>query len=250
MSQVLADYQANGFAVVPDCLGDPVRQAAIRAVEDIQARVGDLPAGLSRHLVMERDLPDGKRGGVSAAEAGDAIFIIGDLAAFDRRLVAPLVEDRVVALVRSALGVDDVRLHLCNMTGKAPRVGSGIGWHQDFPNKYICPGSPSFVRVLLCLDPMDGDNGATRFLAGSHRGKGGDEVTVSCGAGDAVLVHPLVRHGGTPNHSDRHRRVLVAQWGRPDDPPLPGQPRESLTGLGDADIRAWLRSPERQEPEY
>jgi hypothetical protein len=86
---------------------------------------------------MERDLPAAQRDGRPVQEAGDAIFIIGDPAAFDPAFAQIAILPRLVTIVRHVLGSHDICLHFCNVTMKRPQVGSRINWHRDFPNSSI-----------------------------------------------------------------------------------------------------------------
>ena len=147
-----------------------------------------------------------------------------------------------------------MEIHFANITTKSPSIGSGISWHRDFPNEYICPETPQMVRTMICIDGMDDDNGATQFVAGTHieaevEGKtiSADDrriVTASCGAGAVVAIHPLVLHGGLPNFSRRQRRNIVIQWGKRGVPLVTGA-RESITGLSDAELIAHAREASR-----
>jgi hypothetical protein len=65
-------------------------------------------------------------------------------------------------------------------------------------------------------------------------------VGIAAAAGAIVALHPLLVHGGPPNRSRRHRRLLITQWGHPDAVLREG-PRESLTGLTVAEIAARIR---------
>lgn len=234
-----AAYDRDGFLVLERVFELAELEEARARLEEIQAGVAVLPQELARHLVMERDLPAAKREGTPAEATGDAIFIVGALPLFGSVFLRLLADRRVLEPLRALVG-GDLRYHFSNATIKYPRFGSGINWHRDFPNRYICPERPSFLRVMLCLDDTDEDNGATRFRCGSHRGaeEGGIRSAV-CPAGSLVFIHPQVLHGGPVNRSARIRRNLIAQWGRADDPPRGD--REVLTGASPEEVEAWQK---------
>ncbi|HSI39398.1 MAG TPA: phytanoyl-CoA dioxygenase family protein [Xanthobacteraceae bacterium] len=252
-------YLSNGFAVSPPVHDAVALERAVVATEHIQRHCTDLPAKLAEKLVFERTLPAAKRDGLTPEATGDAIFIIGDPPAFDPLFAEFIVAPDLVALVRDLLGTHDIRCHFSNVTMKRGRVGSGIGWHRDFPNRYVCPSGPTFLRVMICLDGMDEANGATRFVSGSHRvtdaqaamvkgaavaeADGAHIATAVCGPGALVFIHPKSVHGGPPNASPRHRRNLIVQWGRADDPPQASDDRyeETLGGLSVDEIRDWVQ---------
>lgn len=246
-----SSYREAGYAILPAALNSTIAADAVARIEAIQAETGRHPPALAAKLVLERDLPAQKRGGIPAEATGDAIFIIGDPVAFDPGLMPLLLHPLALQIVRHLLGHDDIRHHLSNVTMKRPGIGSGISWHRDYPNRYICPARSSFLRVMFCLDGMSAEGGATSFIPGSHhlsdeaaRGahaatEAGTQTgtTIECPPGSLVFIHPKVLHGGAPNHTPLHRRNLIVQWGRADDPVTPpADGSESLCGLSPDEI--------------
>ncbi|MBS7809397.1 phytanoyl-CoA dioxygenase family protein [Roseococcus pinisoli] len=220
-------FARDGFSVIRRAVPEPLLSALDGAVRRVQATVSGLPPSLLARLTFERDLPEAHRGGIAAAEVGDAIFILGDPVAFDDVFWSVLREPAIGGAVRDAVGVPEVVAHFMNVTIKHPRFGRRIGWHRDFPNRYACPATPSFVRVMLCLDGMTEEGGATTFLPGSHliddaaarahprpeEAQLHEAVPVLCDPGDLVVIHPKVLHGGGMNASGRARRNIVLQAG-------------------------------------
>lgn len=243
-------FARQGFAVAPPLPCEALLAACRAAVERIQAGLGAIPEAVRRErLVLERDLPAKQRDGRPAAEAGDALFIIGDAPAFDPVFAELAIQPALVAEIRRLLGTDDIRLQMSNVTLKQPGIGSRIAWHRDYPNRYICPGGPTFLRAMLCLDGMDRENGGTAFLPGAADVPEGfveGAVFPAVAPGGAVFIHPGVLHGSPPNASPRPRRNLIVQWGRADDPPLlhAGQ-AESLTGFSVGEIEDWVAGADR-----
>ena len=243
-------FAEQGWAVVQDLLPGGLVADLAEALDALCARAPQLPAAVrARSFVFEKDLPAKARDGVPAAEVGDAVFIASDLAAHSPVWRVLLDQPALGALARAVLGSDAACLHFMNGTIKQPHWGRAIAWHRDFPNHYLCPSRSSFVRLMLCLDGMQAEGGATRFIPGSHRigddtarqakGEGGigpsearpapgDGVAATCAPGAIVLIHPKVLHGGPVNRGGRIRRNVVLQAGVPDDPPM-GLP-ESVTG--------------------
>ena len=211
-------FRRDGFATACGAVSPAIVAKLAAAVERIQAGVADLSPELRDRLTLERDLPAERRGGADACAVGDAIFILGDPAAFDDAFLLLLDAPGVVGPVREALATTAVAAHFMNVTIKHPRWGRALGWHRDYPNGYACPAESRFVRAMLCLDGMDEASGATTFVPGSHRigdeaarGEAGarvppsprDVVAVRCAPGDLVLIHPKVLHGGGMNTSAR-----------------------------------------------
>lgn len=122
-----------------------------------------------------------------------------------------------------------------HMIRKPPRIGDSLPWHQD--EAYW---DPRFVyRALGCWLPLDDatpENGAMRFIPGSH--KAGicehrhvnddpttpalyvvvdekDEeraVTAPLKAGGAIFHHSRTLHSSGPNLTDKVRRAYANEW--------------------------------------
>ncbi len=250
-SGVERDYLQKGCAVLDELLPRGAVDAIGALIADIQSKVRSLPPSLAEHLVMERDLP--RRNG-DEAYAGDSIFILGSPPAFHPDFAALAIHPIITGLVRALLQTDAIVYHFSNVTTKRPAAGRAISWHRDFPNQYVSQAVPRFLRVMVCLDGMTRENGATAFIPGSHLVSdedAGDKPLARrvaetrqaehaiCGPGSLVLIHPKVVHGGGRNVSRQSRRNFVVQWGDA-GVPLSTDNREILTGLGVAAIEGWL----------
>ncbi|WP_225783991.1 phytanoyl-CoA dioxygenase family protein [Xenophilus sp. Marseille-Q4582] len=245
-----AAYEAQGFAVLPGFVDAAWIEALRDAVDAVQRNVATLSEAELARLVFERDLSARRRDGIGAEAVGDALFILGEPETFDPVFLRLLTWPPLVQAAQLALGSDAVVSHFMNVTIKHPRFGRSIAWHRDFPNTYICPEGPDFLRLMLCLDGMDAETGATGFVPGTHRVS--DEAareakrhedahgtsvpaaqtvqTLVCAPGDLVLIHPKVLHGGGMNTGVRPRRNVVMQIGLASAPLVTGF-RESTTGL-------------------
>jgi len=250
----LTAYERDGFAVTEPIFGADDLTIMRTSTDALHRRAlsGDEPE-LSAECVFEHAQPAHKRNNLELGDNQDAVFILGDPTRFDPGLLRFIVERQLTESVEQALGTPDIVLHFANITAKAPEIGSGISWHRDFPNKYMCPAEPEMIRIMICLDGMQAGNGATAFLPGSHRDDattndiGADDprlVTAECAPGAIVAIHPLVLHGGAPNASAIQRRNLVLQWGAADCP-LVTEVRESITCMRPEELRASL-SPHRR----
>jgi Phytanoyl-CoA dioxygenase (PhyH) len=260
MEDAARGFHGQGFAILPPFLDPALLQAATERIEAIRQTASTLPEPLRRRLIFERELPATKRQGIAPEATGDALFLLGDPPAFDPLFAALVIDPRLVDLTCHLLGTREIRYHFSNVTMKSARVGSSISWHRDFPNQYLCPQSSSFLRLMVCLDGMDTENGATRFVVDSHRISDNDAraavaareteapnarmVSAYGPPGAVVAIHPKSIHGGPPNTSPRPRRNLVIQWGRADDPlEIPEGIDETLAGFSVAEIEAWLKRP-------
>lgn len=246
----LAGYETQGFAVLPGFVDSAWIKQLCEAVDAVQRNVASLSDTERARLVFERDLSVKGRGGIAAEAVGDALFILGEPEAFDPLFLRLLTWPPLVQAAQHALGTEAVVGHFMNVTIKHPRFGRAISWHRDFPNTYICPEGPDFLRLMLCLDGMDAQIGATGFVPGTHRvsdeaareakrhedahgtqvPEPGTVKMAVCEPGDLVLIHPKVLHGGGMNTGTRPRRNVVMQIGRA-AAPLVTDYRESTTGL-------------------
>lgn len=68
------------------------------------------------------------------------------------------------------------------------------------------------IAVRIHLDAMDDENGALKVMPGSHRESSvpGNAVTITCAAGDVLLMRPLLLHasGHSAESTTRHRRIV------------------------------------------
>lgn len=255
---VAQTFVERGYVVAPSALDAATVASAREAFTVLEDMVGDLPADVvERWFVLDReDAEDETRPRVAAS-----IFIAGDPPRFRPQLAAVVTDPLIVQLARHSLGTETIQYHFANITAKAPRGSRAISWHRDYPNQYMSPRRSRFVRVMVCLDGMDADNGGTQFVPGSHlitdeqaveneRGgfpagqSDGPVETAACPPGSLVLIHPKVLHGGQPNRSGQPRRNIIVQWGPADEPVCLYADQESLTGLratgNDADLRREL----------
>ncbi len=239
-------YRSSGFAIHEPLLDENQLAAVRRAIESLHRRALGGESELAEQCVFEKDLPAAKRGGRGVDASENAVFILSDPSRFDPAFLSIFAQASLIRLVKEALEVDEVEIHFANITTKSPAIGSGISWHRDFPNRYICPENPLMLRTMICIDGMDEENGATLFVPGTHLDNtAASDVSPAdariakaiCPPGAVVAIHPLVLHGGSPNFSSKWRRNIVIQWGKRGERLVPG-PRESIRGMSDAELTA------------
>jgi fumagillin biosynthesis dioxygenase len=135
--------------------------------------------------------------------------------AFEEMIDHPFVRE----LVSSVVGDDYL---LSSLSANISLPGSeSMGLHNDLmavlPEPWLAPYG---TNLFICLDDMDEENGATRYLPGSHRfttndrsGDGDLSRTrpIPATAGSIVAMDGRLWHTSGANRStDRPRRILIA----------------------------------------
>ncbi len=147
--------------------------------------------------------------------------------------VSPILDamsrsDEILAVMRALIG-EDLYLFHSKLMMKAAKDGTFTPWHQDWGYwQYGCI-DPSQVNCMLAIDAADEENGAIRFVDGTHLqgpvphdrfqsasfgiglhgglDKFPDATLIEMQPGDAIFFGPLVIHGSGPNASARDRRA-------------------------------------------
>ena len=132
-----------------------------------------------------------------------------------------LTDPYVLEAVGSVLG-DDFNLMFLNARDVTPHTGNRQKYHCD-TNSGGVPGDfgAYIVATAWMLDDFTEDNGATRFVVGSHLSnmtpKEGmedlfvahpDEIFLEGKAGDVAVFNGHAWHAGGPNTTDGHRLGL------------------------------------------
>lgn len=233
----LARFHADGYLLLRGFVADADCQRMLdvtldhlqRAVPPIEYEAEVGYAGAPASL----DAPGGRTARrLKAAWQRDAAY--RDWAA-DARLVAILKqlfeEDVVLSLAH----------HNCIMT-KHPDYGTATGWHRDI--RYWSFTRPDLISVWLALGEENENNGALKFIPGSHRMPIAPEqmdaldflrpelpenqqlftlgVTPELRRGDVVLFHSKLFHAARRNDSERMKASVVFAYHGKSNPPLPG----------------------------
>ncbi|KAF0242490.1 MAG: Protein involved in biosynthesis of mitomycin antibiotics/polyketide [Planctomycetota bacterium] len=214
------------------------------ALDAVTGGTPQLPEDLRDLLTLERDLAPRQRGEITPEQAGDCVFLVGELQRFAPTFEALITHPKILETLEALFESRDFAFHFMNATVKSAHVGSKVGWHRDWPNKYLCGATSNQVRLMLCIDGMRQGEGALEVVRGSHsisdeqartakpRGREWrpDEIaTIDCAPGALVALHSKLVHGSGPNRSPRARRNILMQWGGPGCD-LVGEAREMRTG--------------------
>jgi hypothetical protein len=92
-------------------------------------------------------------------------------------------------------------------------------WHRDvyplFDDEKLEISLPIFyITVLIPLVDINKLNGATEFIAGSHKktGKSGKRIIAEAKVGSAIVCNGMVYHRGRANKSDMERHMLYVVY--------------------------------------
>ena len=144
-----------------------------------------------------------------------------------------LTHPRIVACVKDLIGEDVIGWgahYFCKM----PRDSKTVGWHQDAGYWPLTPSKT--VTVWLAIDDATLENGAMRFISGSHHlghltarhsapdensvlgqivenaEHYGDPVDVELKAGEISIHTDLLLHGSSANPSPKRRCGLTLRY--------------------------------------
>ncbi|MFN0110156.1 MAG: phytanoyl-CoA dioxygenase family protein [Blastocatellia bacterium] len=162
-------------------------------------------------------------------------------------------EPKLLACVRQTLG-DEFKLSSLNARSTRPNTSTAQPLHCDtgaLPDEL----GNTVCNVIWMLDDFTEENGATRFVPGTHRaGKlpqdvladpvapHPDERLVLGKAGTVVVMNTHLWHGGTANRTDKPRLALHSFYCRRDQPQQQYQKRllsEEMQQRLSEDLR-WL----------
>ena len=255
-------YQDDGFVIVHDLL-DPATLSSLRgSLERIMEDRESLTPSLKEKLFLERDHvknnPQYYADTLTPEECGNAVRQIEDLALFDPAFAELICYHPMLDVLESLFGSPEFSFNYLIGRPKAARVGNGISngnFHRDTPFEEFT--SVNTATVILCLNEMVAENGATEFIRGSHQvsdeeAKKPDwreveaykvnleeRVVVRCSAGAGIFFNTKILHAAGHNRSDHPRHTILAEWVGPEV--LPTTPiRYAYQGL----------RPRSKEPAY
>jgi ectoine hydroxylase-related dioxygenase (phytanoyl-CoA dioxygenase family) len=160
---------------------------------------------------------------VSNGDEEREVMVINQVCERDLFFNALLYDPRILDVVEDLMG-PHIQLFHDFLLHKPAEHGGSVFWHQDNQAWQSMP--PNNITCWIALDDADAENGALRYIAGSHRDTlgmpidedgrledmdriiaEGDQRVAPVRAGGAVFHHCLTIHGSTPNNSERMRRA-------------------------------------------
>jgi ectoine hydroxylase-related dioxygenase (phytanoyl-CoA dioxygenase family) len=189
---------------------------------------------------------------VERLQEGDAIrrrggvFAVRNLLDLSPEILALAESAAVRALVDEVLGEDAIPVRGI-LFDKVPGANWKVPWHQDLTIAvaerhevdgfgpwsmkagvlHVQPPAcvlEKMLTVRIHLDACGRENGALRVVAGSHRlgrlpeemaarlGTEGPVHDCEAGAGDALLMRPLLLHASSASENPLHRRVIHVDY--------------------------------------
>lgn len=194
------------------------------------------PAEIAEHRAYFDELMD------AAVAAGWNSFSINGWQTRCTGIYDLVNEPRILDYVQDLLG-ENLVCWATHYFSKLPGDTKRVAYHQDASYWPLTPSKT--VTVWLAIDDADIDNGAMKFIPGSHRDgqiafdwskpeeenvlnqsvhdpekHGGEPVVIEMKAGQVSLHSDLLLHGSEPNSSDRRRCGLTMRFAPPDVKPL------------------------------
>jgi ectoine hydroxylase len=226
--QQRADYERDGFVVLPDVFGsdelDRLRSESDRLV-DVLVNASLATGELSPRLDVRT--------------TGEDIVLlkVQPLSDVSPPFASIAQDERLLGPMRDLLGCEPLLLEE-KLNGKEPLDVdlSALAlrpWSPEFPfhtdlHYFVLDGYPEqTLSSAIALDDCTVENGALRFVPGSHTTKdwplkggwppdlaeglfdGAVQVPLVCSAGTVVIFHSRVAHASSPNRTDLPRRLLI-----------------------------------------
>jgi ectoine hydroxylase-related dioxygenase (phytanoyl-CoA dioxygenase family) len=208
------DFKRDGFALVKDAVDEATLERLLAAVEP--ARKTEQAAGLRNLLGRCAPVREFARKGVAMTLARE---LLGDSA----RPVRAILFDKTPVSNWYVTWHQDLSIPV-----KSRVEIEGFGsWSVKDEIVHVQPPASvleNMVSLRFHFDACTADNGAIKFIAGSHKAgildaeqstkwKESHESTV-CQAerGDIIVMRPLILHSSSVSKSPAHRRVLHIEY--------------------------------------
>lgn len=216
-------FQRDGLAVVRGALGREWLDLLAEAAEEIRSAVKD------------------KTGASGEARTTGTVYS-ENAWTYNDKIRRFAFESGLARIAAEAMGSAEARLFETLTIYKEDGCDEGTGWHQDYAQHGM--SGQQACSIWFSLDPVDGNSGALRVAAGSHRGplydppflgvgreqdrvpmEGGPTpdpdadparfpniVSYATAPGDVLLLHPASLHMTHPNPSRARRRSFSIRF--------------------------------------
>jgi ectoine hydroxylase-related dioxygenase (phytanoyl-CoA dioxygenase family) len=213
----LADFHRQGYLLKRQLFPAATMAELARQTEDLHASE-HRQATPGAWTSWEQDLPEGRAPRIRQLMNSEVVSPV---------LMAMSRSPELVTVMQQLLG-PDLYLYHSKLMMKAAYDGTFTPWHQDFGYWQYEFRQPTQVNCMLAIDAANEENGAVRFVPGSHHrglqahdrfesdsfvfGFKGDinafpAEIIDMEPGDGLFFGSLVIHGSAPNRSSRDRRA-------------------------------------------
>jgi Phytanoyl-CoA dioxygenase (PhyH) len=231
-------FQDDGYLIVRDLLPSELLSRLCAVMDRITRDPESLPAPLKREIFLERDHVKNNPQwypNCSPEHSGNAVRQIAKLLSFDPVFIELLCYRPLLDVLMTLFDSPEFGLHLMVGRPKAARVGNGISngaFHRDTPQEQFT--SANIITAMICMDEMTNENGATKFVRGSHNVSDeeardsrwreiaadelnpADQVSVCCPAGAGIFFSSKIIHAAGHNRSNYSRSTVQSVWTGPD----------------------------------
>ncbi len=214
-------YERDGFLLVEDLLTET-------EIEPLRKRTEEIGSGRLTHIPREwrREEPAIQAELEGGPSGLDRLRKLEFLAWYDDLYLGLAKHPKILAVVQSLLGTQDLKLLADEMFMKPPVHGSAKEYHQDAASwPWLLP--QSWVTAWMALDDVTLENGALQMIAGSHKlgmvpaecvekletdDVLAKEVTAPVKAGGCIFLHSLSLHATAANQTQRRRRAHAMRY--------------------------------------
>jgi hypothetical protein len=208
------DFQQNGFTLLKEAVPEHLLDQLVDEVEEL--RTVHASAGM-RNLLNRSDLIN------NFASSGLAFATAGDLLGARPRPVRAILFDKTADTNWYVTWHQDLSIPVQNridIAGYGPWSTKEDILHVQPPAQIL----EKMVSLRLHLDDCAVDNGAIKFIAGSHLGGLLEPAQIAewrdnhqhqiCPAerGDIIAMRPLILHSSSTSTTPAHRRVLHLEY--------------------------------------
>lgn len=171
--------------------------------------------GLARGIELTREAWGGTH--IATLDPNDRNLRVNNLPAVDPVFIELLLREDALAAVTATIGEHFI---ISNFTANTALPGSGsMNLHSD--QALVVPPpwpQPWAMNVIWCLDDVHADNGATRYLPGSHRYLSADEVPADAAqrtlpfeapAGSFIAMEGRLWHTSGSNITEDEQRCML-----------------------------------------
>jgi len=205
---VPATLARDGYCIIPDVI-------TAEHVEQVRTRLWD---------AVDRLRQAGQDTHTSFLDPNPANVRVYNLPDHDPAFLGLLTWPAAMAQVHALIGADAI---VSNFTANIARPGAEpMKVHSDMALVIPPPWQECWaMNVIWCLDDIREENGATRYLPGSHRFTRTEDIPADCerrmkafeaSAGSIIVMDGRLWHSSGANRtSDEDRALLFAYYTRP-----------------------------------